>query len=104
MAQEKPGQTLQATALVHEAYLRLVGRREVAALGLPRTLLCRCCRGDATDTGRGRARKLAAKRGGRQPNLLTLDQVPAPAKSADILALDECSQDLQRPTHRRPRL
>jgi RNA polymerase sigma factor (TIGR02999 family) len=25
MAQEKPGQTLQATALVHEAYLRLVG-------------------------------------------------------------------------------
>jgi RNA polymerase sigma factor (TIGR02999 family) len=26
MAQVKPGQTLQATALVHEAYLRLVGR------------------------------------------------------------------------------
>src|SRR5262245_52454734 len=25
MAQESPGQTLQATALVHEAYLRLVG-------------------------------------------------------------------------------
>jgi ECF sigma factor len=25
MAQEKPGQTLQATALVHEAYLRVVG-------------------------------------------------------------------------------
>jgi len=24
LAQEKPGQTLQATALVHEAYLRLV--------------------------------------------------------------------------------
>ena len=27
MAHERPGQTLQATALVHEAYLRLVGRR-----------------------------------------------------------------------------
>ena len=27
LAQEKPGQTLQATALVHEAYLRLVGER-----------------------------------------------------------------------------
>ncbi len=26
MAQEKPGQTLQPTALVHEAYLRLVGQ------------------------------------------------------------------------------
>jgi RNA polymerase sigma factor (TIGR02999 family) len=28
IAQEKPGQTLQATALVHEAYLRLVGNKE----------------------------------------------------------------------------
>ncbi len=28
LAQEKPGQTLQATALVHEAYLRLVGPEE----------------------------------------------------------------------------
>ncbi len=28
LAQEKPGQTLQATALVHEAYLRLVGEIE----------------------------------------------------------------------------
>ncbi len=29
LAQEKPGQTLQATALVHEAYLRLVGSEQV---------------------------------------------------------------------------
>jgi hypothetical protein len=29
MAQEKPGQTLQATALVHEAYLRLVDVKKV---------------------------------------------------------------------------
>jgi RNA polymerase sigma factor (TIGR02999 family) len=28
LAQEKPGQTLQATALVHEAYLRLVGEQD----------------------------------------------------------------------------
>src|SRR5260221_8599097 len=28
LAQENPGQTLQATALVHEAYLRLVGDSE----------------------------------------------------------------------------
>jgi RNA polymerase sigma factor (TIGR02999 family) len=31
LAQEKPGQTLQATALVHEAYLRLVGPAPVDA-------------------------------------------------------------------------
>ena len=30
LAQEKPGQTLQATALVHEAYIRLVGSEEAA--------------------------------------------------------------------------
>jgi len=29
LAEEKPGQTLQATALVHEAYLRLVGAQKV---------------------------------------------------------------------------
>ena len=31
LADEKPGQTLQATALVHDAYLRLVGSTEVPA-------------------------------------------------------------------------
>jgi RNA polymerase sigma factor (TIGR02999 family) len=31
LAQEKPGQTLQATALVHEAYMRLVGSGEPEA-------------------------------------------------------------------------
>ena len=31
MAGQRPGQTLQATALVHEAYLRLVGQDEPAA-------------------------------------------------------------------------
>jgi len=29
LSQERPGQTLQATALVHEAYVRLVGRQDV---------------------------------------------------------------------------
>ena len=40
MAQEKPGQTLQATALVHEAYIRLVGhapdQRSSLAVTAPR--------------------------------------------------------------------
>src|SRR5262245_14805317 len=30
VAQEKPGQTLQATALVHEAYIRLIGARSAS--------------------------------------------------------------------------
>src|SRR5262249_44309235 len=36
LAQEKPGQTLQATALVHEAYLRLVGAEQAQRWGSPR--------------------------------------------------------------------
>src|SRR6184192_3325683 len=35
LAQEKPGQTLQATALVHEAYLRLVASGDKAAAAEP---------------------------------------------------------------------
>jgi ECF sigma factor len=33
MRRERPGQTLQATALVHEAYLRLAGARRAEAVG-----------------------------------------------------------------------
>ena len=33
LAQEKAGQTLQATALVHEAYLRLVDAEQARAMG-----------------------------------------------------------------------
>jgi hypothetical protein len=36
LAQEQPGQTLQETALVHEAYMRLVGSGETAAGREPR--------------------------------------------------------------------
>ena len=55
LAQEKPGQTLQATALVHEAYLRLVGRRgQARRLERPRPLLRRRRRGDAPHPRRQR--------------------------------------------------
>ena len=43
LAQEKPGQTLQATALVHEAYLRLLGPAGRQILEQPRPLLRRRC-------------------------------------------------------------
>ena len=54
LAQEKPGQTLQATALVHEAYLRLVGDGRAAGLEQPRPLLRRRRRGDAPHPRRDR--------------------------------------------------
>jgi RNA polymerase sigma factor (TIGR02999 family) len=69
MAKEKPGQTLQATALVHEAYLRLVGgemaqpwenRRHffaAAAEAMRRILIESARRKDRLKHGGGRARE-----------------------------------------------
>ena len=51
LAQEKPGQTLQATALVHEAYMRLVDV-EKASLEQPRPFLRSCRRSHAADSRR----------------------------------------------------
>jgi RNA polymerase sigma factor (TIGR02999 family) len=90
LAQEKPGQTLQATALVHEAYLRLVGNDQAehwnsrghffaAAAEAMRRILVESAR-----------RKMADKRGGglQRVPIATID-APAPERSDDILALDE---------------
>jgi RNA polymerase sigma factor (TIGR02999 family) len=85
LAQEKPGQTLDATALVHEAYLRLVGgqpfanRRHffAAAAGAMRRIL----------VDRARARQ-AAKRGG-DGRRVPLNGVAAPDPDGRLLALDE---------------
>ena len=52
MAQEKPDQTLQATALVHEAYIRLVDTEKVQHWDSPWPFLCGGCRGDAADSRR----------------------------------------------------
>ncbi len=91
MARESPGQTLQATALVHEAYLRLLGDDEAggqwenkghffaaAAEAMRRILIDRARAKGASKRGSGRARiSLSAES-------VTLDAVPQ-----EILDLDE---------------
>ena len=98
MAREQPGQTLQATALVHEAYLRLVGdggvawdnRRHffaAAAEAMRRILIDQARRHQSAKHGGTRQRvpldELAA--------LAAPDAVPAD----DLLALDEALQQLE---------
>ena len=51
MAQEKPGQTLQATALVHDAYIRLVDVDKAQHWNSRGHFFCRCCGGHAPDSG-----------------------------------------------------
>ena len=95
LADEKPGQTLQATALVHEAYLRLVGVEDVprwdsrghffaaAAEAMRRILLNR-----ARD-------KKRVKRGGERRRV-DLDQIEIALDTSDdqLIALDEALTQL----------
>lgn len=95
LAQEQPGQTLEATALVHEAYLRLVAHGQgpnwnsrghffAAAAEAMRRLLVERAR-----------RRQAAKRGGqlRRENL-DASAVGAPAADEQLLAVHEALDDL----------
>ena len=95
LIQEKPGQTLQATALVHEAYLRLVdtdpsrpwdgrGHFFAAAAEAMRRIL--------VDNAR---RKRGEKHGqGRTRISLDLDDLATPERAADLIALDEALEQL----------
>jgi RNA polymerase sigma factor (TIGR02999 family) len=95
LAQEKPGQTLQATALVHEAYLRLVAGRDGSA---PRARHFADSRHFFAVAAEAMRRILIeqARRKGRQKRGGGLDraaldeaQVAAPEPRHDLLALDE---------------
>jgi RNA polymerase sigma factor (TIGR02999 family) len=96
LAHEKPGQTLQATALVHEAYLRLVegdqaqhwnsrGHFFAAAAEAMRRIL--------VDQAR---RKLSLRRGGDLQRRSIEDQeIEAPEPSVDLLAVHEALERFQ---------
>ncbi len=89
MAGERPGHTLEATALVHEAYMRLLGNQEInwqsrshfygaAAEAMRRILI-------------DHARKKGSQKrgGGRQPIAMNVVDLASEQDPADILALDE---------------
>ena len=95
---ERPGQTLQATALVHEAFLRLSKEKNqpwknrthvlaIAALSMRQILV-----------QRARARH-AEKRGGKDAERITLDEQviadsPDAGQGVDVLALDAALEKL----------
>jgi RNA polymerase sigma factor (TIGR02999 family) len=97
LVKEKPGQTLQATALVHEAYLRLVGTEQVqpwnsrghffaAAAEAMRRILVEQARRKQTD-----------KHGGDHLRVEMPEELAAPEpKADDLVALDEALTLLER--------
>jgi RNA polymerase sigma factor (TIGR02999 family) len=105
LSRERPGQTLQATALVHEAYLRLVGSEDEGWQGRRHFFgaAAEAMRRILVDSAR---RKKSAKRGGSWHRVsLTEVDLAAPAPpSADILALDEALSKLAQTAPRQAEL
>jgi RNA polymerase sigma factor (TIGR02999 family) len=105
LAQERPGQTLQATALVHEAYVRLVdvekaqhwdskGHFFAAAAEAMRRILVE------------RARHKRSLKAGHGHGRVELADVEAPADASfdDLLALDEALEKLEKQDKRKAEL
>jgi RNA polymerase sigma factor (TIGR02999 family) len=90
MRQQPSGHTLQATALVHEAYLRLANHEHVEAQSRAQffALAARAMRSALVDHAR---RLRAAKRAGRarRLTLAAAGDVAETAPDVDVLALDE---------------
>ena len=91
LAHEQPGQTLQATALVHEAYLRLVGNGEHEPCWESRghffAAAAEAMRRILVDAARGKGR---LKRGGGLDRCdLEIDKIGISCPSDNILTLNE---------------
>jgi RNA polymerase sigma factor (TIGR02999 family) len=87
LAAEGPGQTLQPTALVHEAYLRLVGDQRFDGRGHFFAAAAEAMRRVLVNHARDRKR---LKRGGGRVRLELLDQADSLAEDpALVLSLDE---------------
>src|SRR2546423_13349455 len=87
MAAEEPGHTLNATALVHEAYLRLVGDQQFEGRGPFFAAAAEAMRRILVDSAR---RKKAVKNGGEVQRVdLEGQDVPIRTPPDAIVALDE---------------
>jgi RNA polymerase sigma factor (TIGR02999 family) len=105
LAHERPGQTLQATALVHEAYLRLLGPDQghswdgrghffAAAAEAMRRILIESAR-----------RKMRMKHGGDLERVeIELTKLPTRMTSESLLALDDALAELGRLEPRKAQL
>jgi RNA polymerase sigma factor (TIGR02999 family) len=90
LAHEKPGQTLQATALVHEAYLRLVGDRPEAAWDSRGHFFAAAAEAMRRILVEDARRKATIKRGGHlERRQLDEPQLTRDEEADDLLALDE---------------
>jgi RNA polymerase sigma factor (TIGR02999 family) len=96
LQRERPGHTLQGTALVHEAYMRLIDQTRVQwqnrahFLGVAAQMIRRIL----VDHARA---KLSAKRGGSEMKLALDESIEVPkGREMDLVRLDDVLEDLAR--------
>ncbi len=96
LRRERPGHTLQPTALVHELYFRMMGQQQPDFNGRSHFLriAANVMRQILIDHART---KQAAKRGGAQPKL-SLDEAmdAGVARPTDIIAVDDALRSLEK--------
>ena len=95
MAQENPGQTLQATALVHEAYLRLIGVEKAQYWDSRRHFFAAAAESMRRILIENARRKKRLKRGGKLeradlPDVAEIEQAPLD----ELIDLDEALKKL----------
>ena len=104
MARELPGHTLQPTALVHEAWLRLAATQNTVWNGRAHFF------GAAAEAMRRilveHARRKGAQRHGGGQSKMDLDQIQiaAPARDEELLALSEALEQFTQRDHRKAEL
>jgi RNA polymerase sigma factor (TIGR02999 family) len=95
LAQEKPGQTLQATALVHEAYMRLVGVDRAQHWDSRGHFFAAAAEAMRRVLVEGARRKQSLKHGGQARRVdVDVDRMQTPERDEEILAVDEALQKL----------
>jgi RNA polymerase sigma factor (TIGR02999 family) len=105
LAQEKPGQTLQGTALVHEAYLRLVDTDKAQHWNSRGHFFAAAAEAMRRILVDGARHKQSLKGGGGRQRLgLDGIELAAGAPSPDVLALDEALEKLAREHPRKAEL
>jgi RNA polymerase sigma factor (TIGR02999 family) len=97
LAQEKPGQTLQATALVHEAYLRLVDVDQASHWNSPGHFFAAAAeamRRILVERARGKRR--VKRGGGARQHELQEDILITPDRVDELLAVHDALDELER--------
>ena len=96
LRRERQGHTLESTALVHEAYVKLVGQKDPNWQDRCHffAVSCRIIRRILVDYARASQRQ---KRGGGAVRLALEENIDLPAqKSLDLIALDDALRDLEK--------